>query len=223
MCSKNSNFKDKKNLEPHKTQDFKFKTSGECFEDAKSYYKTVTIYYEEAHQWYRKRKLSQSRYSKSLKFFSVWLGVIGGLAPFLISSTPPEDASCCIPSWLSFMRHPEHFGYVLLALSGSMILFDKMFGFSTNWMRCIEAMRSLEATAAKYEQQWILKQLDVACMQSITPPPDEPALFHLCEELFTVATDYKQAILECLGKETQAWLAEFRSNLARMEESKPSK
>ncbi|MEO5341470.1 MAG: SLATT domain-containing protein [Magnetococcus sp. MYC-9] len=213
-----------KNLALHHFPDFSCQSPEECLQYSKACYDSAVQHNDQAHQWYAKRKKWPSRFSKTIKFSSICLGILGGLAPLLVGGDlfSVSDPSAW-PLWLRIVRQPGDLGYVLLALGGGLVLFDKMFGFSSNWMRYIEAMRCLEDVAARFEQQWTAKAMRVHCQRNATPPspPDPKAIMTASIELLHVAAEYRRATLACLDKETREWLAEFKANHAQMQSQKP--
>nr|WP_295447694.1 SLATT domain-containing protein [uncultured Thiodictyon sp.] len=80
----------------------------------------------EAIGWYLHRKGSIANLSKFLRLCAIALATLGALLP-LIGGTPLVEGI--------LGQAADNYGYGCLALSGATVLLDKLFGFSSRWMR----------------------------------------------------------------------------------------
>src|SRR5260221_8691639 len=79
--------------------------------------------------WYRSKKRSKQLYSKLLRAFAILFGVAGGICPVIGTVGRADFAKT---------------GYIFLGVAGGFVLFDKLFGISSGWMRFMMAASQLE-------------------------------------------------------------------------------
>jgi len=102
----------------------------------------------DAIQWYIHKKRSKSRWSRVTRSLAIALGVVGALVPLV---SPVISISL---AW----------GYTALGLAGGCVALDKLFGFSSSWMRYIQA---------EFELQHLLQGLQYAWMRSVCSVPNQ--------------------------------------------------
>jgi hypothetical protein len=149
--------------------------------------------------WYFAKMKAKSQASSALRFAAIVLFVAGGLAP-LVKAT------------LTSNRLPFEIaqaGYLLLALGAGCLALDRFFGFSTAWMRYVTAALALEKSLEEFRLEWArsLAKLRGA-------PPNETQL----DQLILTCETFSLAIRSQVEQETNAWVAEFQSNLAQLEQ-----
>jgi hypothetical protein len=196
-----------RNLEPAILSDMSLNPS-----DQAAYLEGIRKYAEgqttQAINWYLKRKGPISLISKGLRFAAIVLGTIGGLLPLLPAPL--------MAAWLG----PEapnanaQFGYVFLALAGAFVLSDKLFGVSSNWMRYMTTVMALKRHQAEFEMDWARLLLDVEGNQ---PSADQQ------KNMLDRLTDFRLKVVGEMEQETHAWVAEFKSNLAQLEQQARSR
>jgi hypothetical protein len=101
-------------------------------------------------------------------------------------------------------------GYVLAAIAGGLLAFDKYFGLSTGWIRYIQTELSLDGALDELHYDWVAL---LAKIQGENPTPDQvQAMIQRLRSFIVLANGQTQ-------KETEAWVMEFQSNLADLEKS----
>jgi len=163
---------------------------------------------EKAIRWYYDKKRTKVFYSQCLRMFAVILGGIGAAIPFIAStgtfSPAGELAALKVNQW----------GYVFILAAGTCVAVDKLFGFSTNWIRFVDAATKMETLLARFRLEWY-KQMALADISGQTAD----ALAKLFDTLLDFATKTRDVI----EKETGDWIVEFRSNLTKLsDETKAS-
>ena len=129
-------------------------------------------------------------------FFSLLFLFLGGLCPLLPKEIPPSLIS-------SFVRNVEPWGYTLIGLGGGLLLFDRLFGISSSWMRFIWAYFEIGELLDEFRVRWIKTQLEAADAQS----------HDTFQALVAVAEDAIKGIHAIVRLETGVWRAEFQNNI----------
>ena len=161
------------------------------------YVKTQAI---DAINWYLKRKGPASRFSKSLRLSAIIVGTLGAILPLLQST---DIILKCFSS-----DNFSQYGYIFLALAGGCVLLDKLFGFSSNWMRYMNTIMRLQTLLAKFEMDWARLTLRIGS-GSINEEQQK--------EMFDCLTEFRLDVMEELKNETQKWIEEFKSNMIQLE------
>ena len=152
--------------------------------------------------WYIEKKKYPKIFSRLIRMFAIFFAVIGGLAPilnpvlapFFGKSTEIMEYSQLIGSW----------GYVALALSGALILTDKLFGFSSSWMRFITTQLHLQQALAEFQMDWaIIKKQKI-------PDAEEVQLLECLKK-------FRMDVWTIVENETQAWMTEFQNTMMLVE------
>lgn len=155
----------------------------------------------EAIQWYIKRKRRSSFWSIMLRFITIWLTFIGGVAPLL------QSVGLINAQW-------GQAGYIVLALAATCMYVDKFMGLSSSWMRYITADFALQKALAEFQTNWILMWYEV---KSDIPTKEQQ------EKLLRCIQEFQLRILVEMEQETQMWINEFQSNIAQLQMSTKAK
>jgi hypothetical protein len=185
-----------RNLDPSELNQVSLNT-----DDPRTYLNEIYQYVKsqaiDAINWYLKRKGPASRFSKSLRLLAIIVGTLGAVFPLLQSTDFAENSN-----------NFSQYGYILLALAGGCVLLDKLFGFSSNWMRYMNTIMRLKILLAEFEMDWARLTLRIGS-GSINEEQQE--------EMFDCLTEFRLNVMEELKNETQKWIEEFRSNMDRLE------
>jgi len=141
-------------------------------------------------QWYDERRPLRRYLAQGVRGVALVLATLGALCPL---AAPAMDKH-----WQSQL---PTLGYVFLAVGGLLVTFDKFFGFSNSWMRFASTQLSLDMLLREFQFDWILLQ----------------------SQAFSAASSI-QKLKEFTGKvdgivkqETDAWITEFKNNIAELE------
>jgi len=159
---------------------------GNTSEDLSSIYEDRVAMINRHILWYRKKKKGKQLWSRVIRTAALLLAAIGGICPLLYGDVAAEA---------------RQWGYPILAASGSLLIFDKMMGFSTSWMRFMEAAILLEARAEAFKTAW-LRALNSA----------QEGEGRSTEKMFELVEQLNSDIYQIVHAETAKWLTEFRSN-----------
>jgi hypothetical protein len=160
--------------------------------------------YEETHaisrtkcNWYWTSIRTKRWTSLCVRFLAFLLLLIGTALPLLagLSDTATTRLVC------------TQVGVTLLAAAGLSQVADKVFGWSTGWMRYITTVTAMEAATSAFDIEWskylITKSgpLDTADIQ---------ALFALSEGL-------ERELIKLQSEETNKWVSEFNAGLSLLD------
>lgn len=167
-------------------------------------YKHVVKETNDAIAWYMREKRGSRFFSRLLRFWIIVFTSLGGIIP-LVFSTGLFNPRIASPLFVQQVNIGQ-FGYISLAVAGSLLLLDRFFGYSTGWMRYTMAGIHLQQILADFETGWAInsargKEKD------------------LCETQLQYIRKYMMKVRAEVEKETGEWAAEYKSNLREMEKT----
>ncbi len=95
----------------------------------------------------------------------------------------------------------------LLAAAGLFQLADKIFGWSTGWMRYVSTVTAMESATTSFDIEWAKRLL------SKTTPPDNADV----QALFTIAETFERELEKLQAEETKGWITEFNAGLSLLD------
>lgn len=109
------------------------------------------------------------------------------------------------PTWIQ-----AEWGFVLLALGGGAVLFDRSFGFSASWTRYVRAALALERALSAAQALWIKTYIAV--------DPGSPTTADL-DALLQIITELREETTEILEGEAVAWAGYLTESLEELTRS----
>jgi hypothetical protein len=154
--------------------------------------------------WYEVKRARKAAKSRALRFTAILLTVFGGLTPVF------AGLGVSTVHWWGLNINLGQIGYLFLGLAAACIGLDRFFGFSSGWMRYISTKMTLEKSLSEFRLDWAML---VAKLGANPPTADQVQLMiqRVREFLLAVTTQVEQ--------ETQAWVSEFKTNLAEVEKT----
>jgi hypothetical protein len=154
--------------------------------------------------YYKRQVRSKRFFARGLRSMALGLGTLAGLVPLVLPIVVlfapwPKDH---LPDLLSLTA-------LLAGLSVGCIAFDKLFGFSSAWMRFTTTQMDLRAKSDAFSIDWARE-----CLRAGSKPTVTDVLTSL-----DVLAAFLASINEVVRSETQSWVAEFRGVLADLEKS----
>lgn len=152
--------------------------------------------------WYERKKKPRRLGSQSLRALSIILAAVGALCP-LIDATgifKPTNAANS-QNYLVLAQ----WGYVFLAAAASVAGFDYYFGYSSGWMRFILTQISIERALKEFQYDWTILKAQQEVNAENTP------IF------LQRARDFTLQVGNLVKQETDAWVAEFQTNITQLE------
>jgi hypothetical protein len=147
----------------------------------------------EAIDWYLAVKRPKKRVSRLLRAAAIVLASAGALEPVV---TAPWAASGRV-QW----------GYLLLGLAAACVAFDRFFGISTGWMRCMQSAQTLQTLLEEFQYDWA-----AACAA-----PRANNLAETVPERLALLRAFSAHVTGLIRGETAEWAQEFNFNLAQLE------
>jgi hypothetical protein len=135
--------------------------------------------------WYRTKKRPKEHLSRILRCAALLLAIVGGLCPLL-----PEISKI----------DPGRYGYILLAAGGGLLLFDKLFGLSSSWMRFIAAAQEIEALLDTFRVDWASEKTKLIA----------PAATSGNDPRFQLIKEFLANMHAVIERETNEWKLEFQ-------------
>ncbi len=95
----------------------------------------------------------------------------------------------------------------LLAAAGLFQLADKIFGWSSGWMRYVTTVTAMESATTSFDIEWAKRLL------LRTSPPDNADV----QALFTIAETFERELDKLQAEETKGWITEFNTGLSLLD------
>jgi len=153
--------------------------------------------------WYVTSKKRKGLCSRWLRSFAIAFTALGGAVPILNSMGLKQVGSVEL----------SQLGYLFLGIAGALVGFDRYFGFSTSWMRFVTTMIGIEKSREQFRLDWLTLCQRLSRIQS--GKSDDYAA--ATEAMLARARDFLMETKAATEKETEAWVAEFQTNLSQME------
>lgn len=151
-----------------------------------------------AERWYASKRPAKRAAGRTLRVGTVVLGAIAAVIPILSEITAAHGDPGIAPGWAA----------VSLAIAAAFISLDRFFGFSSGWMRFMEAELQLTRLRHTFEYAWN----DLRATSQDPPDDAELAAYLKLAEEFVLAVD------GIVAQETAGWITEFRGGLAHTEQ-----
>ena len=156
-------------------------------------------------RYYQAGVPSKRAWARGLRIAALITGTLAGLTPLVL----PLVVMLFWPSRENLIKDLLPLSAVLAAMSVACIAFDKLFGFSTAWVRYITAELDLSARRDAFATRWA-KQ----CLRA----GKQPTLEQVMDSLDILGA-FLAGINDLVRSETQSWVNEFRGALAELEKS----
>jgi hypothetical protein len=153
-------------------------------------------------RWYYRNKRKKAWGSSITRFGTIIFTAIGGMVPILINAliANRENAAQQL-QW-------NQFGYLALGMAALFLALDRFSGGSSGWMRYVTTLTRLESLIEELRLDWQGKK---AAFGTGNYSAEQVAALQDRLRVFS------SAVRSEIEKETQAWVAEFRSNLEQLE------
>ena len=156
-------------------------------------YKHAKKFSEETRSWYWKSIKSKRLSSQITRFLSVILLICGVILPLL--SGLFTDAT----TRLNYTQT----GVITLAIAGLIQAADRIFGWSSGWLRYIMTVTEMESITRKFDLDWANYMINKTGQ---IEENDKRALFELVKQL-------ENNIIKLQSDETQKWFTEFSNSM----------
>lgn len=161
-------------------------------------YDHATEFSMKCRQWYWTSIRSKRRVSTSTRLLTVVLGGFGIVAPII--------AAICSPDGTKLLWSQS--AVAALALAGLMQLADRVFGWSSGWLRYISTVTAMEHLTRQFQLDWAAYFVKLG--RSVAAADMRPA--------FELAQCFEGRLSDLQTRETEGWIVEFNSGLATLNE-----
>jgi hypothetical protein len=167
--------------------------SGSSWEDATaSLFRWVEAAAIATVDWYLSEKRSKARWSRCLRVVAIVFTVMGSLAPFIAVGTDKSIYAL----W----------GYPCLAVGAACVGLDRVFGFSSSWMRYQSTVSSIQQMMIRYQLRW---------GETLSSP--ESDIKSSFKARIDIVDGFAADLSNMVDKETQHWVDEFRGHVSHLE------
>ncbi len=169
-------------------------TRGEFRANLDHLYAWVEQVATDAIAWYVTEKRRKGVWSRRLRALALVLATLGGAVPTAALAAGRLE----LGNW----------GYVLLALSAGCFAYDRFFGYSSAWQRCMVTATALRTNLVDFQLSWAGRMAAITVRE---PTADETRMFVDSIRAFAASVN---ALVQA---ETESWLTEFNSRLVEFE------
>jgi len=149
---------------------------------------------ERAREWYWRNIDRKRRWSVAVRSISFTLLVAGAVLPVCAGLMSDAQARLNSTQW----------GVVALAVAGLLQAADRIFGWSSGWLRYISTVTNMENVTRRFELEWSNHLINKA---GPVGEEDKPRLFEMAKRM-------EEDISKLQSDETEKWVAEFNTSLA---------
>jgi hypothetical protein len=154
-------------------------------------YQHAVVYSNECRGWYWRSIRNKRLISLITRLLTFGLGGFGVAAP-LIAAIWSEDQERLV--W-------SQFAVIALAVAGLMQLADRVFGWSSGWLRYISTVTAMENLTRRFQMEWALHFINRGTAEGGSE----------IRPLFELAQRFEIQLGDLQAAETDGWIAEFNT------------
>jgi hypothetical protein len=158
----------------------------------------------QASDWYLQKRRGKRRGGQITRISAMIVVTLAGVLPVLVKMLPESSKLVIDPAWAT----------VLLAIAGLLVSFDYFFGFTSGWVRYLEARQKILRTLNEFQFDWEALRTNWATPE---PGPEQVRSALLC--LKTTLLKIEQIVED----ETSVWATEFRTTVQKLDEAARAK
>lgn len=168
-------------------------------------------------KWYEKDRKRKKRISILLRWFYLFLASLGALCPvsklaFNVTAKSPQIEMSFLCNTL-LKIDINGFGFFLLAIAAAIFTFDKQFGYSTAWMRDIQAANDVSKALDSFKIRWESSLVTNYYGIDRTVPEQVTEGNH---HMIGLVETFVDRINDIMMNETQTWIREFKGVLSKI-------
>lgn len=155
--------------------------------------------------WYQEHSGTNRSLARWLRFLAIVLVAAAGILPMIQQLTVTKDGSFPVPPvWAS----------VLLALAVFLVALDRFFGFSTGWIRYVQAEAQIRRIAQAFELDW---------QKLLASYGGQPPSAGQVQQALAAIRAFVDQVNDVIGEETQRWIGEFQEALRQLDDQVKSR
>lgn len=178
--------------------------SQKASESLKNVFKLAETQATNAIHWYLNARRLKRRMAQLCRFGAIFAVGLAGLLPIFTQIFTNNGKPVLEPAWAS----------IILGLAALLVSFDRFFGFSTGWMRFIQAEHEIRKYLQEFQLEWNRYEAQ------LHGEPLSPE--HVTERL-ALAKSFLTQTNEVVDQETKAWVTEFKDVLKQIDDSAKAK
>jgi SMODS and SLOG-associating 2TM effector domain 2 len=161
-------------------------------------YEHAVAYSNACRGWYWRSIRNKRLISLVARLFTFLLGAFGVSAPLIAAIWSRDDHKLL---W-------SQLAVVALAMAGLAQLADRIFGWSSGWLRYISTVTAMENMTRRFQMDWAMYFVS----RGITESPAE------VKPLFEIAQKFEVQLGDLQSDETNGWMSEFNTGAAMLSE-----
>ena len=143
--------------------------------------------------------------ARKLRMGALLLGTAAGLTPLVVALV----VTIWLPNNIPLVRDLVPLSAIFAAAAIACVAVDRLFGYSSAWMRFVSASLELQSRRTVFASAWAKERVRAGA----TPTSE-----HVAASLDVLGT-FLASIDDVVRSETQAWVAEFRGALADLDKT----
>jgi 4-amino-4-deoxy-L-arabinose transferase-like glycosyltransferase len=155
---------------------------------------------KQAADWYIRKRSFKRRAGQATRLGAMIAGATAGILPVFAQILGQDGKYAFSPSWAT----------VLLAAAALLVTIDYFFGYTSGWVRYLEASQKIVRCMYDFQFDWEMLRTNW-----VGHDPSTEEVRAALQRLKGAAIQVHQVIQE----ETTAWAAEFRSTVQRLDEA----
>ncbi|MGO8036147.1 SLATT domain-containing protein [Rhizobium leguminosarum] len=155
-------------------------------------------YAELAVDWYLSRKRWKRLGARGTRLLALILALIAGLVPLIGEISESNGMPAINPLWAS----------IALVLAAGAVAIDRLFGYSSGYMRYLTTAMKLESLAHDFNIEWQSRRAVITSAE-----PNEAQV----QDGIEACRRFCTAIGQAVQMETESWVQEFTSALAEID------
>jgi hypothetical protein len=163
-------------------------------EDLQAIYQRASATAKRVAGWYWRSSRTKRNTSLAVRAAIFTLAIAGALLPILAGLDGATDTRLQL----------TQYGVAALALAGLLQIADRVFGWSSGWLRYITTVTAMENLTRKFELDWagylLAKEIELSEADA--------------KHLFDLAKQFEDDLLKLQSDETDKWVAEFNTGSA---------
>jgi hypothetical protein len=164
----------------------------------------VIAWAEDAEAWYLRKRVWKRRGGLLTRLLAMLCTAVGGAIPVVVQIFGQDGKPAFSPAWAS----------LVLGLAAFFVGLDYFLGFTSGWMRYLQAQQKIAAIVQTFQFDWETLRAGWAGGN-----PSHQQVLAALGRLRDTAAQVEQVVED----ETNAWIAEFKTNLKLLDEAARAK
>lgn len=172
-------------------------------EGLSSVYDALVKKAEEALHWYEVSQRAKRRGARITRSVAIVFGALAAILPTVVTALPDR-----LGDYQVARLNPV--ATALGVLAGTMILLDKLYGFSSSWIRYATTYQTIQGNLEAFKLGWQRKLFEVQPAQASSEQ---------VRALFDFLGAFLASVNAAVQGETQSWVAEFKGALNELDKA----